>query len=1081
MRDALMTGRTTRTWAQRPILALACVLATTLPASSRAASVLLVIDQSSPGTSENSRKSQFESWGHTVTTIQDSSSQGSFDSAIAAVDVVYIPMTVDDWELTNKCKSTTKGVVCEERYLDNDMGFSTADGWNANHTQTEILSNTHEVTTGLSTGYITIVSSSQELTMMNPTTASGLTVLSEQNYSAGKMLCVIEKGGSLAGGGTAAGRRVRLPWGGDGFSWSSLNSNGLKIAQQAIDWAVGKKLLLHYKLDETSGTSAADASGNGYTGTVTGTPTWVAARRNNGFDFNGSTKIERNSLLGSPSNFTVACWARIDATDSSGAEGVSLGDYVVLRLHQVSGGGPCAIFHRGSGNWVSLQLGTTYIGSGWRHFAATFDDAANSLRLYVDGVLVASTTTTYSLSWTGQGSATRVGRHGNASTSFDLDGTVDDVRVYNYALEPEEVIELYGLVGHWKLNETSGTTASDSSGIGNNGTVTGTATWTTGARDNGFSANYTNGDDYITVANSTSLENVQEDSYTVAAWFKPLSTPPGSGSNNNANYGILMKQGWHTGVYYTNVNTFAFEHFLTGDVSIWAGSSTTYAAGTFHHVAATVNRSTGAVKIYVNGELQGTNSFTANAAAREYGTMPWRLGIGSPGAAEWRWPAHGVVDDARIYNRALDAEEVRALYGLMAHWKFNEGSGTAIADSSGNSRHAAFGTGSPAWISSGPYGNALEFSGSNDAVTNASFPPPNEGTVTFWFRNDGLSGIQRLFGLGGNWEGRLEPDGLIYFDLGASGTDSGFYTTQPLTSNGSWHHVAAVYDTDDESYQVYFDGQLQKSGTGAVNLAPQSAALLSFATRTGSVERFDGALDDFRIYDRKLTAAEVLDLYGLVGWYKFDETSGTVAADSSGLGNNGTYTGSPTLNVASNGYAALGTAVDFNGSNYVQVPGLYGSPSSVSVTAWAKLDASDTNSAEVVSLGDHVSLRLKNNSAELYYYNGSTWVGTAVNRVIAQTGWHHYAAVFDETGTYKLYIDGVEAATGTLSGSIPYSGLGANTRIGSHGNGQTTYDFDGRIDDVRIFKRPVTADEAYQLYRGTRINGIKILNWVETR
>ncbi len=303
--------------------------------------------------------------------------------------------------------------------------------------------------------------------------------------------------------------------------------------------------------------------------------------------------------------------------------------------------------------------------------------------------------------------------------------------------------------------------------------------------------------------------------------------------------------------------------------------------------------------------------------------------------------------------------------GLRGHWTLDEASGTAIADSSGNAQHAAFGTGAPRWIASRPYGIALEFNGANDAVTHDGFAPPSEGIVAFRFRNEAVGGTQQTF--------------------------------------------------------------------------------------------------------------------GLVGWYKFDETSGTVAADSSGMGNDGTYAGGPALNVASNGNPAMGTAVDFNGSNYVQVPGLYGNPSSVSVAAWAKLDASDSNSAEIVSLGDHVILRLKNNSAELRYYNGSTWVGSSVARVIAQTGWHHYAAVFDETGDYKLYIDGNEAVAGALAGGISYSGLGANTRIGSHGNGQTTYDFDGRIDDVRIFKRPLTAEEVYQLYRRTRINGIKILQWVEAR
>jgi hypothetical protein len=67
------------------------------------------------------------------------------------------------------------------------------------------------------------------------------------------------------------------------------------------------------------------------------------------------------------------------------------------------------------------------------------------------------------------------------------------------------------------------------------------------------------------------------------------------------------------------------------------------------------------------------------------------------------------------------------------------------------------------------------------------------------------------------------------------------------------------------------------------------------------------------------------------------------------------------------------------------------------------------------------------------------------------------------------------------SGAISYTGQGANTRVASHANGFTNVDLTGRVDDVRIFNRPLKPDEVFQLYRGSRINGIKILTWVETR
>jgi hypothetical protein len=228
---------------------------------------------------------------------------------------------------------------------------------------------------------------------------------------------------------------------------------------------------------------------------------------------------------------------------------------------------------------------------------------------------------------------------------------------------------------------------------------------------------------------------------------------------------------------------------------------------------------------------------------------------------------------------------------------------------------------------------------------------------------------------------------------------------------------------------------------------------------------------------------EVYQIYGLMAWYKFDETSGTTATDSTGRGQDGAFTGSPTLNVSANGASSQGTAVAFNGSNYMQATGLYDKSASVSASAWVRLDGVDSLGGEVVSLGDCFVLRLNSGSsgAAARYYNGSTWITATASQVVLNTGWHHFAAVLDGGATLKLYIDGVESASTAASGSISYSGQGANTRVASHANGSTNVDLTGRVDDVRVFNRAMTPLEAYYLYRGSRIDGLKITKWVEAR
>lgn len=220
------------------------------------------------------------------------------------------------------------------------------------------------------------------------------------------------------------------------------------------------------------------------------------------------------------------------------------------------------------------------------------------------------------------------------------------------------------LAGHWKFDDDkASTSAADSSGRGQAGKLVAGPAWTDGKVGGALQFD---GKAYVEIPNSPDLENVQESNYTLAGWFKPENTPPGTEADNNAGYAILIKTGWHEGLRYTNEQKFTFDHWLQGDEPQWAGAGTweeTYEPGKWYHVVGVLDRASGATKIYVNGELVNSNTeWTANSATREYGKTTWKIGIASPGAEQWAWPARGAIDDVRIYTRALSDEEVKALY-----------------------------------------------------------------------------------------------------------------------------------------------------------------------------------------------------------------------------------------------------------------------------------------------------------------------------------------------------------------------------------------------------------------------------------
>jgi len=177
------------------------------------------------------------------------------------------------------------------------------------------------------------------------------------------------------------------------------------------------------------------------------------------------------------------------------------------------------------------------------------------------------------------------------------------------------------------------------------------------------------GGGHVQLPNSDALDKVQADSYSLAAWFRPDSVPPGTESDNNARFGILVKEGWHTGLSYNNEKQFVMEHWLApaagGDDPVWAGAGTwedSCDAGKWYHVAGVVDRKTGATRLYLNGELKNSAEWEANKPSRDPGKSPWRVGVASPEAKKWAWPAKGLIDDVRIYKKALSDAEVTALY-----------------------------------------------------------------------------------------------------------------------------------------------------------------------------------------------------------------------------------------------------------------------------------------------------------------------------------------------------------------------------------------------------------------------------------
>ncbi|MDJ0793003.1 MAG: DNRLRE domain-containing protein [Woeseiaceae bacterium] len=768
--------------------------------------LMVVEDASNLSSQEVTKKDLLESWNYTVSVLDDSDSQANFDAAVAANSVAYVPEDINSGALSTKLRGAAIGVVIEEEKITDEFGISTGET-TFTESSIDITDNTHYITEPFGLGTIAFATSSQPVGGRAGTLAPGLAVLAERPSSSTSMLDVLETGAALADTGTAAGRRAKLPWGGNDFDINSLTDAGRTIMRRSLDWAAGANTesdpgpIAHWKLDETGGTTAVDSVG-GHDGTATNTE-WVPGQLDGAIRLNSasdSVVVAHADELSITDALTITAWINkagfslYDTAVSKATTGSDLNYFMgTWENYPVFG------FSTSTDNWQGYYATSApLLTNTWYHLAASFDNGGDVVKVYVDGTVVDEFSTTLE-PVTNNGNV----RLGRSAIGEYWPGLLDDVRIYNRALSAGEISELAtpptaDPIAHWKLDETSGTTAVDSIG-GNDGQLVGNATWATGEIDGGLAVDYTDGEDYVQVPNSTGLENVQEGDYTLAAWFRPASTPPGSGGDNDANYGILIKAGLHTGLRFTNANRFAFEHQLdSGGVDTISGN--TYNPGSFYHVAGVVDRSAGYMALYVNGQPTSAASFTPGAAAREYGTMTWKLGIAYAGGASWGWSADGTLDDVRIYDRALGASEIAELAAM--------GGGSGGSSGGGGSCSGNFRDNFDARSFSGSNGTLtwatdwLEIGESNGATSGDIQVMNDESNYQLRTRDNdnGGEGVQREVSLAG------ASTATLSYDYRRTGLDNtGDYTSVEVSANGAagpWVELARHDGSgNDSSYQ----------------------------------------------------------------------------------------------------------------------------------------------------------------------------------------------------------------------------------------------------------------------------------------
>jgi len=230
------------------------------------------------------------------------------------------------------------------------------------------------------------------------------------------------------------------------------------------------------------------------------------------------------------------------------------------------------------------------------------------------------------------------------ATNASSDGGVDPAMVEvgtNLSLSPFT----HGLVGYWRFDDGTGLNAVDSSGMGNNGTLTNGPAWTTGKVGGALSFDGT--DDYVQKLIPVGL-SVGTQPRTITAWIKPTLACLQQTVTSAVKYGTGAElQNFLFGLNHTQIALFGHG---SGDVI----TSVSVASDVFSSIVVVYDGAS--LRFYKNGDLiYGPIAKTYNTIIDSNGLL---IGVGNG----LLYPFNGLIDEVRIYNRALSAAEVLAQY-----------------------------------------------------------------------------------------------------------------------------------------------------------------------------------------------------------------------------------------------------------------------------------------------------------------------------------------------------------------------------------------------------------------------------------
>jgi VCBS repeat-containing protein len=398
-------------------------------------------------------------------------------------------------------------------------------------------------------------------------------------------------------------------------------------------------------------------------------------------------------------------------------------------------------------------------------------------------------------------------------------------------------------------------------------------------------------------------------------------------------------------------------------------------------------------------------------------------------------------------------------------WRFDDGSGATAANEIAGGNTGTL-VGSPTWTTPGQSSTAaLDFDGTDFVdggnINLSATSGGGEATVSMWLHPDALGGDNRIYGqlsgaVGQGGATRVTANGSVQVWSG-----SAWLAVAPAgaLSVGSWQHLAFVWTGN--SVQAYVNGQAQLTATTNFDFGATNGNFgigSRFLNQHGT--SFDGKMDEVAIFDAALDQDQIDILAAApVQHWKFEEGSGTTAANEIAGGNTGTLVGSPTWTAPGQSSTA---ALDFDGTDFVDGGNINlsatGGGGEATVSMWLHPDALGGDNRIYGQLSGAVgqggATRVTANGS-VQVWSGSAWLALAPAGALSVGSWQHLAFVWT-SNSVQAYVDGQAQLTATTN--FDFGAANGNFGIGSRFLNQHGTSFDGKMDEIVIFDSAISQD-----------------------